>query len=161
MKMLPLFALAAAAFLAVGCEPADTTLDDDTVDPVVVENRGVDLDRQTPPPMPDTTRNTTGDTDPDNTGVNERDASGDTVTPEDQPNRSEDVELLATLRSRVMEIENLSINGQNVKIISQGDKVVLRGPVQTEAERDAIVAVAKDVVGAENVINELEVNDDQ
>lgn len=98
-----------------------------------------------------------GTTDRDNTAVNERDAGGHTVTPLDQSNSQAAVDQVAEIRSQVLEIEDLSVNGRNVKIVTDGDRVVLRGPVATAKERDAIVAVAKRVAGDGKVTDELEV----
>lgn len=96
-------------------------------------------------------------TDRDNTAVNERDAGGHTVTPLDQSNTQAGVDQVAQIRSQVLEIDDLSVNGRNVKIVTDGDRVVLRGPVATAKERDAIVAVAKRIAGNGKVTDELEV----
>lgn len=93
----------------------------------------------------------------DNTAVNERDAGGHTVTPLDQSNSQVAIDQVAEIRSQVLEIKDLSVNGRNVKIVTDGDRVVLRGPVASAAERDAIVAVAKKIAGDGKVTDELEV----
>lgn len=96
--------------------------------------------------------------DPDNTAVNERDAEGTTKTPFDQSNEQSQIDLVAKIRSEVMEIDDLSTNGGNVKIITEGGNVTLRGPVNSEAERDAIVKVAAAATGdSSRVTNELQV----
>ena len=95
--------------------------------------------------------------DRDNTSVNERDAQGDTKTPFDQSNEQADIDQVSEIRARVLEIDDLSTNGRNVKIITNQGKVVLRGPVNSAAERDSIVAVAANIVGASNVTDQLEV----
>jgi osmotically-inducible protein OsmY len=95
---------------------------------------------------------------PDNTAVNERDADGGTLTPMDQGQGQEDIDRTATIRQNVLEIEDLSVNGRNVKIITNAGKVTLRGPVASEEERMAIERVAVDVAGEGNVVNELEVD---
>lgn len=98
-----------------------------------------------------------GTTDRDNTAVNERDAGGHTVTPFDQSNSEQAIDQVAEIRSQVLEIDDLSVNGRNVKIVTNGEQVVLRGPVASAAERDAIVAVAKRIAGDGKVTDELEV----
>ncbi len=95
--------------------------------------------------------------DRDNTAVNKRDADADTLTPMDQSNAKADIDQVAAIRAAVLEIDDLSINGRNVKIITNQGKVVLRGPVATKAERDAIGKVAEDAAGAGNVNNLLEI----
>mgnify|MGYP003636301932 CR=1 FL=1 len=98
--------------------------------------------------------------DRDNTAVNERDADDRTVTPMDQSNASADIDQVAAIRKAVLDIEDLSVNGRNVKIITDGGKVVLRGPVASSTERDAIARIAGKVAGTGNVTNELEVEKD-
>jgi hyperosmotically inducible protein len=93
----------------------------------------------------------------DNSAVNQRDASGETKTPLDQGQNSADVERTAEIRRRVLDLDGVSINARNVKIISVNGQVTLRGPVDNEAEKDAIYKVAAEVAGEENIVNELEV----
>jgi len=99
-------------------------------------------------------------TEPDNTAVNERDAGGDMATPFDQSNSTEDTELVAKLRAEVLEIEDLSVNGRNIKIITNGGKVIVRGPVESDAERLAILKVVNGIAGEANVTSKLEVDED-
>ncbi len=94
---------------------------------------------------------------PDNTGVNERDASGTTKTPIDQDENSADVKTTADIRSRVTGDSSISINARNVKIVTMQGKVTLRGPVDSAAEKAVIDKIARDVAGADNVENQLEV----
>ncbi|MBX3449239.1 MAG: BON domain-containing protein [Planctomycetaceae bacterium] len=93
----------------------------------------------------------------DNTAVNERDANGTTKTPMDQSNKQADIDLTAKIRETVLEIEDLSVNGRNVKIISNEGNVVLRGPVESAAEKERIGDVAEKIAGEGHVTNELEV----
>lgn len=94
---------------------------------------------------------------PDNTGINRRDASGATLTPLDQSNEAEDRETTAEVRRRVVDLDDVSVSGRNVKIITTGGQVTLRGPVASDAEREQIEKIARDVAGEENVSSELEV----
>jgi hyperosmotically inducible periplasmic protein len=103
---------------------------------------------------------TTTVTNRDNTAVNQRDADSRTMTPFDQSNTQADIDLVAKIRASVLEIKDLSINGRNVKIITNQGKVLLRGPVASSTERDAIEKVALDAAGAGNVTNNLEVDAD-
>ncbi|TWU00607.1 BON domain protein [Botrimarina colliarenosi] len=96
-------------------------------------------------------------TQPDNTAVNERDANGSMKTPLDQSNEETDIDQVAKIRADVLEIDDLSVAGRNVKIITDGGRVTLRGPVASAAERDAIANVAANVVGEGNVDNQLEI----
>ncbi len=98
-----------------------------------------------------------GVVDRDNTAVNERDADSHTKTPFDQSNEQSDIDLVSEIRAEVLDIDDLSINGRNAKIITNQGKVVLRGPVASQAERERIVAVANKLAGAGNVTDQLEV----
>jgi osmotically-inducible protein OsmY len=51
----------------------------------------------------------------------------------------------------------VSFNGKNVKIITVGTRVTLRGPVQSSKERTAIEGIAKRTAGVGDVDNQLEV----
>ena len=52
----------------------------------------------------------------------------------------------------------MSMNAQNCKIITDKSGIVtLRGPVASQAEKDAIEAKAKTIAGVTSVVNELEV----
>jgi hypothetical protein len=97
---------------------------------------------------------------PDNTGRNARDADGATLTPEDQPNAEQDLELARRIREAVTSNESMSTNAQNVKIIAQGGVVTLRGPVKSEQEKLAIQSIAQQTPGVSRVDNQLEVDPD-
>jgi len=91
-----------------------------------------------------------------NTGVNVRDRDGTTKTPFDQNENKTDIRITADIRSRVVATE-MSIDAQNVKIITQDGKVTLRGPVHTADEKSQIEQIARDVAGEDNVNSQLEV----
>jgi osmotically-inducible protein OsmY len=92
----------------------------------------------------------------DNTAVNERDQSDTNKTPIDQNENQKDIDVTANIRERVVATK-LSVNAQNVKIITQDGKVTLRGPVKTAEEKQQIEQIATDVAGAGNVDSQLEV----
>ena len=94
---------------------------------------------------------------PDNTKVNERDRNTGTLTPGDQNNNENDLKITQQIRQAVMNDGSLSFTAKNVKIITQGGKVTLRGPVKTAEERSAIEAAARKVAGANQVDNQIEV----
>jgi hyperosmotically inducible protein len=92
-------------------------------------------------------RATQATTDADNSRVNRRDRSGSTLTPKDQGPSDADRKITRDIRQAVMNDSALSFTAKNVKIITIDGKVTLRGPVKTEAERSAIEAAARKVVG--------------
>ncbi|MCC6678435.1 MAG: BON domain-containing protein [Phycisphaerales bacterium] len=103
-------------------------------------------------------REGTTPTAPDNTDRNKRDRDTDAKTPPDQSEASADVKITAAIRRAIMDDKSMSVNAQNVKIMTERSGVVtLRGPVDTQAEKDAIEAKAKAVAGVTRVDNQLEV----
>ena len=93
----------------------------------------------------------------DNSGRNQRDANDAAVTAEDQSNSEADLQITQSIRKAVTADDSLSVNAQNVKIITNGGVVTLRGPVKSEQERASIAAKAQQVSGVTRVNNQLEV----
>ena len=94
----------------------------------------------------------------DNTEVNVRDRSDAAKTPIDQNENKKDIDITANIRKRVVDTK-MSVNAQNVKIITQDGRVTLRGPVESEDEKRQIEEIAADVAGADHVDNQIEVNE--
>ncbi len=92
----------------------------------------------------------------DNSGVNVRDRSEAALTPIDQNENVKDIDITASIRKRVVDTE-MSVNAQNVKIVTQDGKVTLRGPVRSADEKTQIEELANQVAGKANVVNQLEV----
>jgi hyperosmotically inducible protein len=102
-------------------------------------------------------KKTASATDADNTARNERDRSAVATLPTDQAENEADREVSANVRKAVVADDSLSMNAQNVKIVTSNGYVTLRGPVKTEREKEAIAAKAKQVTGVLGVTNLLEV----
>jgi hyperosmotically inducible periplasmic protein len=94
---------------------------------------------------------------PDNTKVNQSDASKGAVTAEQQKMNPADRETTRQIRSALMKDKSLSTYAHNIKIITQGGKVTLKGPVRSEDEKANIEAKATSVAGADSVIDKLTV----
>jgi osmotically-inducible protein OsmY len=94
--------------------------------------------------------------DRDDTGVNTRDKDGTSKTPIDQNENQADIDITANIRKQVVDTA-MSVNAQNVKIITQDGRVTLRGPVKSAAEKQKIESIASSVAGADKVDNQLEV----
>jgi hyperosmotically inducible periplasmic protein len=94
---------------------------------------------------------------PDNTAVNARDRAAGAMTAGEQSNDKSDVELTRKIRRAIVKDDALSMMAHNVKIVSTGGNVILRGPVQTEKEKTVIARKAQKIAGAGTVDNELEV----
>lgn len=110
-------------------------------------------------PASPTTANTPPVTNPDasNTARNERDTNPNTPTPPDQGGSDSDRRITAEIRRAILDTDGLSTNARNCKIITNNGVVVLRGPVETQAERETIETKARAVTGVTSVTNELEV----
>lgn len=107
-------------------------------------------------PTTDGSMTTSGPTDRNNSGVNVRDRGGATKTPLDQNENKTDVKITADIRKQVV-AGKMSVDAQNVKIITQDGKVTLRGPVKSDDEKASIEKIAVNVAGADRVDNQLEV----
>ena len=95
--------------------------------------------------------------DADNTRTNRRDRDGATLTPLDQSNVKSDLEITARIRKAIIAYDGLSVNAQNVKIITRDNVVTLRGPVKTHAEKAIIGEIAAREGGSSlRVDNQLE-----
>ncbi|MBX3378805.1 MAG: BON domain-containing protein [Phycisphaeraceae bacterium] len=117
-----------------------------------------DTRSETPAPAPAPTRSPeTVAPAPDNTEVNKVDSKSATKTPMDQSNSKADIDITASIRRAIMEDKAMSINAQNCKIITEDGVTTLRGPVNSQAEKDSIEAKAKAVAGVTRVDNQLEV----
>ena len=99
---------------------------------------------------------TTEGTLPDNTKINKRDRDARTVTPMDQANNQVDLDITQAIRKSIMKQE-LSTNAKNIKIITQNGEVTLRGPVNSDAEAEKIIQLAKAVPSVKTLHNQLEV----
>lgn len=92
----------------------------------------------------------------DNTDKNKQDRDGATLTPIDQSNDPADIKITADTRKMLIDDASLSANAKNVKVITVAGVVTLRGPVASEAEKNAVAKHAK-MAGAKSVTNEIEV----
>jgi hyperosmotically inducible protein len=92
----------------------------------------------------------------DNTKINDRDRHG-ALTPMDQGNSGAETKITAAIRRGIMSDKTLSFTAKNVKVITVGNKVTLRGPVKSDQEKAVIEAVAKQTAGVGEVDNQLEV----
>jgi hyperosmotically inducible periplasmic protein len=164
--------ITAASLVLLGCADDGTPKPTTMTRPKPNSNTTTDVDRttvskpaigggQTPATSataPETTTSTDVDVArPDNTAVNQRDRDEQAVVPTDQGNNQEDLNITADIRKRILQNKEMSIKGQNVKIVTLKGKVTLRGPVASEAEKQKIEQIAQDVAGTDKVTSELEV----
>jgi hyperosmotically inducible protein len=96
-------------------------------------------------------------TEADNTKRNSSGQNKDTNTAEKQSNSKDDLALTQKIRQAVMKDGSLSMNAKNVKIIAQNGKITLKGPVESQQEKEAIATKAGEIAGKDNVDDQLEV----
>lgn len=92
----------------------------------------------------------------DNTKVNRRDDS-ESLTPLDQGNSKLETETTAAIRRGIIADRDSSADAKNIKIITIGQRVTLRGPVNSKEERARIEALALRTSGVAAVDNQLEI----
>ena len=93
----------------------------------------------------------------ENTERNVIDKDNTTLTPEDQKETESDIKITAAIRQAVVKNKSLSVNAQNVKIITRNGTVTLRGPVENKKESKKIKKIAKHTPGVLKVENQLEI----
>lgn len=93
----------------------------------------------------------------DNSGQNETDKNGHSLTPLDQGTSASDIAITRAIRSELTDDHSLSINAQNLKIIINNGVVVLRGPVASQAEADSVLMHAHKVAGVTRIENQIAV----
>jgi hyperosmotically inducible protein len=96
---------------------------------------------------------------PDNTERNTRVRQSNAKTADQQSNTKSDVELTRQIRRSIVADKALSTNAHNVKVITRGGKVTLKGPVRNQGEKEAIEAKAIEIAGVENVSNQINITE--
>jgi osmotically-inducible protein OsmY len=94
----------------------------------------------------------------DNTDLNARDKSGDTLTPQKQSNSGSDIDVLAAVRSAIVDDDNLSTAAHNVKIMVVKGVVTLRGPVKNANEKARVEELTRKVAGVVSIDNRLDID---
>ena len=91
----------------------------------------------------------------DSTHENKHTQGSSTV--DNQTNNPADRELTRKIRQAIVADQSLSTYAHNIKIITQGGTVTLKGPIRTSAERTTLEAKAKELSGAYKVVCQLTV----
>src|ERR1700758_4219652 len=108
----------------------------------------------TPTPRNPTASDTT---EADNTKRNSSEQNKNTETAEKQSNSKDDLALTQKVRQAVVKDGSLSMNAKNIKIITQDGKITLKGPVDSQQEKDTTGTEAGEIAGKDKVDNQLEV----
>jgi len=91
---------------------------------------------------------------PDNSATNKEHQT----TADQQTESSSDRQITQKIRRAVVSDKSLSTNAHNCKIITRNGMVTLKGPVDSEAEKQTLASKAADIVGSpEKINNELTV----
>ncbi|WP_437680853.1 BON domain-containing protein [Sorangium sp. So ce131] len=143
-KLFLMMSLSLAA--AVGCDRAEGT------------PRSGDKNTATVPDEVAARANNPTPTAADNTDKNDRDRDPAALTPGDQGENETDRTITQKIRQAVVANDGFSMNAKNVKIITNGQVVTLRGPVKNDKEKADIAAIAQGIAGVKQVDNQLEVD---
>jgi osmotically-inducible protein OsmY len=73
----------------------------------------------------------------------------------DQGNTKSEVKISATIRKQLLASKTLSFGAKNVKIITNGTKVTLKGTVKSDGEKNEIEGVAKNADGVTDVDDQI------
>lgn len=95
----------------------------------------------------------TAQTAPDNSNQNKDHAE----TADNQANTKSDRLTTQKIRKAIMADKGLSTYAHNVKIITVDGAVTLKGPVQSEEEKQKVASEAASVVSADKITNDLTV----
>jgi osmotically-inducible protein OsmY len=98
---------------------------------------------------------------PDNTKINQRDRNKSEPTADQQKDNRSDRELARQIRRAIVKDKSLSTYAHNIKVIAQDGTVTLKGPVNTQEEKQAIEAKAAAIAGQGKITNEIEVGSKQ
>jgi hyperosmotically inducible protein len=93
----------------------------------------------------------------DNTKVNQRDQNASESTADQQKDNRSDREITRQIRQAIVKDKSLSTYAHNVKIITQGGQVTLKGPVRSDDEKRTVEAKAAEVAGENKVTDQLDV----
>ncbi len=96
-------------------------------------------------------------TEADNTKRNSTEQNKNTDTVEKQSNNKDDLALTQKIRQEVITDGSLSMNAKNIKIIVRDGEVMLRGPVDSQQEKNTIANKASEIAGKDKVDNQLEI----
>lgn len=93
---------------------------------------------------------------PDNSARNKD--HNNTPTADQQPANKSDTDITRDIRRSIVSDKSLSTYAHNVKIITQNGAVTLKGPVNSDQEKQTVASKAAEVVGGpDKVTNQLTV----
>ena len=93
----------------------------------------------------------------EHSAINVPDKDNTALTTEVPKETEGDIKITAAIRQTMVKNETLSVNAQNIKIITRNGVVTLRGSVESEAENMKLEDIAKQTLGVMYVNNQLEI----
>ena len=93
----------------------------------------------------------------DNTKINKRDQSQEELTAEQQGGTKQDLAITQQIRRAIVKNKSLSTYAHNVKIITVGGMVTLKGPVRSKEEKRAVEEKAAQIAGNANIKSEIDI----
>ena len=93
----------------------------------------------------------------DNAKVNQRDQSQNEATADKQKENTIDRQLAQQIRRALVKDKSLSTNAHNIKVIVQNGVVTLKGPVNSDSEKQAVETKATQIAGSDKVTSEIEI----
>ncbi len=93
----------------------------------------------------------------DNTKVNQQDRNRTEPTADRQKENPADRQLAQQIRRALVKDKSLSSNAHNVKVIAQDGMVTLKGPVNSETEKQTVEATAAQIAGSDKVTSDIQV----
>jgi osmotically-inducible protein OsmY len=93
----------------------------------------------------------------DNTEINKRDRSEKELTADQQGETKQDREITQKIRLAIVKDKSLSTYAHNMKIITVGGMVTLKGPVRSEEEKRAIEEIAAQIAGNGKIMSEIDI----
>jgi len=97
----------------------------------------------------------------DNTKINRRDKNQSEATADSQKQTPTDRHLSQQIRRALVKDKSLSTNAHNVKVIAQDGMVTLKGPVDSDSEKQTVESTASQIAGSDKVTSEIQVTSKQ
>lgn len=93
----------------------------------------------------------------DNTQINKRDRFSKELTAEEQSELPRDLAISSRIRKEILSKKGMSMNAQNIKVITIKGIVTIKGPVMSKDEENNIVKYASAIAGESNVVNQMSI----
>jgi osmotically-inducible protein OsmY len=94
---------------------------------------------------------------PGSSVADQRDRDYANRTPAERRTNASDAEITQRIRKAVVDDDNLTATAKNVQIATEDGRVTLRGNVRDAREKVTVESHARDVAGAGNVKNQIDV----